>query len=170
MAENEPRISIIAALSSRTRAIGAQGELLWPLPKDLKRFKELTAGHPVIMGRKTFESILRILGKPLPNRSNIVVTRRSDYSPPGIDTAGSLEIGLEKARARDQEEIFIIGGQQIYEQSLALADRLYLTLVESDRNGDTWFPPYEDIFSHEVTRETQNENGLSYTWVTLERK
>lgn len=168
--DNASRVSIIAALSKNTRAIGHQNQLLWHISDDLKRFKELTRGHPVVMGRRTFESILSILGKPLPGRSNIVITSRPEYESRGAEVVASIEDALERARALNNEELFIIGGQQIYEQSLPYTHRLYLTLVDSDKEGDTWFPPYEDTFTQELHREAhRTEDGISYEWLTLER-
>ncbi|MEX0672971.1 MAG: dihydrofolate reductase [Candidatus Paceibacterota bacterium] len=168
--KKHPRISAIAAVGERTRVIGKDNQLLWHIPEDLKRFKEITRGHPVIMGRKTFESILSILGKPLPGRTNIVVTRRNDYDTQGAQIADSIEGALEQASVLDSDEIFVIGGQQIYEQALPFINRLYLTLVDSSKEGDTWFPKYEQEFSREAHREEHStEDGLRYAWVTLDR-
>jgi len=165
-----PRISTVAALGVHTRTIGNNNKLLWNIPADLKRFKRITGGSPVIMGRKTFESILSILGNPLPGRTNIIVTRQPDYDARGADTVDSVEQAIEKARGRNPGEIFIIGGQQIYEQALPYIDRLYLTLVDSKKEGDTWFPPYEREFTKVLEREEhKTTDGLTYTWVTLER-
>lgn len=166
---NNPRISAVVALGKETRTIGNNNKLLWYIPKDLKRFKEITLGHPVVMGRKTFESILEILGKPLPGRDNIVITRQSDYSHEGVMVVKSLEEGIEKAKELDPKEIFIGGGQQIYEQALFLIDRLYLTLIESDKKGDTFFPEYKDKFTKEIFREEHLDNNPPFTWITLER-
>ena len=128
-------ISIIVAIA-RNGVIGNGNALIWRIAEDLRRFKALTTGHPVIMGRKTYESI----GRPLPNRTNVVVTRRKDYRPEGCLVAGSLEqaVGLFDP----SEEIFIIGGAQIYAQAMPMADRLYLTEIDSDYEGDTRFPPF----------------------------
>ena len=149
--------------------IGRQDKLMWPIPEDLKRFKRLTMGHPVIMGRKTFESILQSLGKPLPGRTNIVVTRDQSYTPEGAVVVHSLEEALQKAGGVDQKEIFIGGGAQIYEQALPLADRLYLTLIDDEKPGDAYFPPYEHLFTKKLAEEIGEHNGLKYTWVDLER-
>lgn len=166
-------ISIIAALGSgRTRVVGKDGELLWHIPDDLKRFKKLTLAHPVIMGRKTFESILRYLAGPLPGRANIVLTRnphndlRSRY---GVEVECSLQNAIEKARLLDTEEIFIGGGAQVYAEALPLADRLYLTLIDDEKEGDSFFPPYEHLFKTVVAYESRERNGLHYRWVTLDR-
>ncbi len=129
-------ISIIVAIA-RNGVIGNGNALIWRIAEDLRRFKALTTGHPVIMGRKTYESI----GCPLPNRTNVVVTRRKDYRPEGCLVAGSLEqaVGLFDP----SEEIFIIGGAQIYAQAMPMADRLYLTEIDSDYEGDTRFPEWK---------------------------
>jgi dihydrofolate reductase len=166
---NEPRISAVVAVSKQTRAIGNNNKLLWNIPEDLKRFKKITIGHPVIMGRKTFESILAILGKPLPGRKNIVITRQKDYDGRGADIVESLEAGLAVAKQTDTQEIFIGGGQQIYEQALPNIDRLYLTLIDSEVVGDTFFPEYIKLFTKEIEREEREYNGLHYTWITLEK-
>lgn len=138
-------VVIVVALSRKKRTIGYKNKLLWHIPADLKRFKELTLGHPVIMGRKTFESILAMLGKPLPGRTNIVVTRNIDYSYPGIKVATSLEAAFARALEENPTEIHIGGGAEIYKEALPYTDELHLTLVESDTYGDTYFPEYEEI-------------------------
>ncbi|HEY4493298.1 MAG TPA: dihydrofolate reductase [Candidatus Paceibacterota bacterium] len=142
----KPRISIIAALSSKTRAIGKAGSLIWHIPGDLPRFKSLTMGHPIIMGRKTFESI----GRVLPGRTNIVLTQSAKFKTQssnfGYLVAESLEQALEIARAENSDEIFIIGGGEIYKQALPYTDRLYLTIVDSNAEGDVYFPEYENEF------------------------
>jgi len=170
--ESKPRISSVVAIGNghlHNRVIGDGNGLLWHIPDDLKRFKQLTMGHPVIMGRKTFESILAILGKALPGRTNIVITRDSNWTHPDVIVAHSLEEALEKARALDSEEIFIGGGGQIYEQALPYIDRLYLTLIDDDKEGDSYFPPYERLFTRKLSEEEREWNGLRYQWVTLER-
>jgi dihydrofolate reductase len=165
-----PRVSAIAALGKKTRTIGERNNVPWDIPDDLKRFKRITRGHLVITGRKTFESILSILGKPLPGRTNIVITRQTDYGADGAVVAPNVNNAIERAEELDEEEIFIIGGQQIYAQALPFIDRLYLTLVNSDKEGDTRFPAYENEFTRELEREEhETDDDLSYTWVTLER-
>lgn len=156
-------ISIIAALG-KNREIGKEGKLLWNIPEDLKRFKQLTMGHAIIMGRKTFESI----GKPLPERTNIVLSRRN-LDIPEVLKASSIEETLAKAREIDREEIFIIGGAEIYAQTLPLADRLYLTLIEDQKEADAFFPVYEHLFTKKISEESRKWNGLKYAWVTLEK-
>ena len=163
------RIALIAALGARTRAIGKQGELLWRLPEDLKRFKALTSGHPVIMGRKTWESLPE-RARPLPGRTNIVVTRQPEYEAPGAVVTDSLEAALAAAaRADGADEVFVIGGGELYAAALPRASRLYLTLVDSDAEGDAFFPAYDKDFTKECAREARAHEGLQYEWVTLER-
>ena len=152
------------------RVLGKDNQLLWHIPDDLKRFKALTLGHPVIMGRKTFESIVSVLGKPLPGRTNIVITRDADWKFEGVVVCHSLEEALAKAAELDQEEIFIGGGAQIYEQALPHVDRLYLTLIDDEKDGDTFFPEYEKEFTEMLHHEHRDHEGLNYRWVDLERE
>ncbi len=128
------KLSIIVA-ASENGAIGKDNQLLWRLPDDLKRFKQLTLGHPMIMGRKTFESI----GKPLPGRTSIVITRNADFAFEGVVTVHSLEEALKKAEEIDGEEACIVGGGEIYRQSQAIATHIYLTKVHAEISGDTFF-------------------------------
>nr|AIA15756.1 Dihydrofolate reductase [uncultured bacterium] len=158
-----PRISAIAAIVNN-RGLGKDNELLVRIPEDLARFKKLTSGHTVIMGRKTYESI----GKPLPNRSNIVVTRDAKYEAEGCQVVFSVEEALDLARQLEPEEIFVIGGGKIYAEMLPYTERLYLTQVEKDAEADTFFPEYAE-FSKELEREEKEHEGMKYTWVTLER-
>jgi dihydrofolate reductase len=165
-----PRIAIVVAMSRTTRAIGNQGKLLWHIPEDLARFKQLTMGHPVIMGRKTFESILSYIGKPLPQRTNIVVSRDTTYSYPGVMVLNNLEEAIENARVIDLEEIHIGGGAQIYADALPFVDRLYLTLIDDEPVADTFFPQYEHLFTKVIAQEKhETKEGLVYEWITLER-
>ena len=161
------KVCITVALSRKRRAIGNADKLLWHIPDDLKRFKQLTLGHPVIMGRKTFDSIMTYLGKPLPERTNIVVTR-SDLQMEGIIVCNSLEEALEKAHAIESNEIHIGGGSEIYTQTLPYTDRLYLTLVDDEPEADTFFPEYNE-FTKVISSEKRDYSGLSYEWLTLER-
>lgn len=163
-------ISAVVAIG-RNRVIGNENKLLWPIPDDLKRFKQLTMGHPVIMGRKTFESIMASLGKPLPGRTNIVVTRDTDYKvPEGVELAHTFPEALSIAKASPgAEEIIIGGGGQIYELALPFTTRIYLTLIDDEQPGDSYFPAYEDQFTRETFREDREHNGLKYSWVTLDR-
>lgn len=158
-------LSIIAALS-RNRVIGKDNQLPWRLPADLKHFKSVTLGKPVIMGRKTFESI----GKPLPGRDNIVVTRDPKFHADGISVAHSLDDAL--AQAHDVPEIMLIGGAQLYAESLARAQRLYLTLIHADVDGDAHFPDYDPADWRETAREdhaADENNHYSYSFQILER-
>ncbi len=152
----KPRVSIIAAIG-RNREIGKGNQLLWHISDDLKRFKQITLGHPVLMGRKTFESILSVLGKPLPGRQNVVITRDPSWKYEGVIVARSIEEALERAGALDQDEIFIGGGGEIWKQSLPYVDKLYLTLIEDEREGDVFFPEYE----HTFTKKTFEEKRVS---------
>jgi len=134
-----PRLVIVAALA-RNRAIGRDNALLWRLPGDLKRFKQLTLGTPIVMGRKTFDSI----GRPLPGRRNIVITRQPDWQADGVEVARSLDEAIERANTPAVPVIHIIGGAQIYEQALAIADEMALTRVDADFEADAWFPAWSD--------------------------
>ncbi len=160
-----PRISVIAALA-RNRVIGIENRLPWKLPEDLAHFKALTLGHPIIMGRKTFES----LGRPLPGRTNIVITRNPDYAPTGCLTAASIADAV--ALCGDVPEVFFIGGAELYRQVLPLADRLYLTEVRIEAEGDAWFPEVERSDFREVSRvANRGEKGdrLEFDFVVYER-
>ncbi len=162
-------IAIIVALGTTTHAIGKNNGLLWHIPDDLKRFKALTLGHPVIMGRKTWESLPPKF-RPLPERTNIVVTRQAGYAADGAVVADSLERArTASARATGADEIFVIGGGELYKEALPFAKRLYLTLVEDNKDGDVFFPPYETEFTKIVSEESREWGGLKYRWVTLER-
>lgn len=162
-------LSLIAAVGTN-RAIGKDNQLLWHLPSDLPRFKKHTIGHPVIMGRKTWESIPEKF-RPLLGRTNIVITRDASYEvPPGVVLAQSFPEARSLARdAEGADEVFVIGGQQVYECALPFADRLYLTVVEDTPEADVFFPEYESQFGTELSREDREENGIRYSWVTLER-
>lgn len=162
----KPKITIIVAKAANN-IIGNDNQLIWHLPNDLKRFKALTTGHPILMGRKTFESI----GRPLPNRTNIVITRNSEWKQEGILTADSLEKAIEIAKEYDSE-IFIIGGGNIYEQSLEFADVLEVTEVHQDFEGDTKFPEIDETIWKESFRENHpidEKHLIDYSFVTYER-
>lgn len=164
----EEKISVIAAIG-RDRAIGKDNALLWRIPDDLKRFKQLTDGHPVIMGRKTWESLPEKF-RPLPGRANIVITRDSAYDAPGAVLAQSFPEALSLARdAEGSEEIFAIGGQWVYECALPFASRLYLTVIDDQKEGDAFFPRYEEEFTKEVARDEREYEGLHYALLDLER-
>ncbi len=148
------------AVIGKHRELGKDNHLLWDIPSDLKRFREITEGHPVIMGRKTFESI----GHPLPNRKNIVLTHRQNI--PGVIVVSSLDEAIREAGGG---EVFIIGGSTIYAAALPRADRLYLTLVDRGApDADAFFPDYSE-FRRVISREPHEENGIKFTYVTLER-
>ena len=131
-------ISLLVAMDER-RGIGKDGKLPWHLSSDLKRFRELTMGHHIIVGRKTFESI----GKPLPGRRTIVVTRNADLRPEGCQVAASVEAAIETARINAENEAFVIGGADVYAQALEIADRVYLTEVHAEVDADTFFPEFD---------------------------
>ena len=179
-------ISIFVAIDDK-RGIGKDNDLLFKIPEDFRRMKELTTGHPIIMGRRTFESI----GRVLPNRTNIVITRDSSFKFEGIVVVHSLEEGLEKARnvilseAKDlnkeidssakpqndiSAEIFIFGGGQIFKEAIekGLVDRLYLTVVEGDYSADVFFPDYS-MFTKVVSEEAREADGYKYKFLVLER-
>jgi dihydrofolate reductase len=165
----KPLISMIAAIGAQNRELGKDGDLLWHIPEDLKRFKELTSGHPVVMGRKTWESLPEKV-RPLPNRTNIIVTRQSGYQAPGATVTDSLEAALVAVTsAEGSDEIFVIGGGELYAAALPHADRLYLTLINDIKDADAFFPPYESEFTKIISDESHESNGLNYRWVTLER-
>jgi dihydrofolate reductase len=157
-------ISIVVAIAENN-AIGKNNQLLWHLPADLKHFKQITTGHTVIMGRKTYDSV----GKPLPNRRNIIITRQ-DITIEGCEVAKSIEDAL--ALCAGEEEVFIIGGAEIYKQSIHLADRIYLTIVHQKFDGDSYFPEINYGQWVETTREDHQpdeKNKLPYSFITLER-
>jgi dihydrofolate reductase len=167
----DPKIVIVVALG-KNRELGRDEKLLWHIPDDLKRFKALTLGHPIIMGRKTFESIVQQLGKPLPGRTNIVVTRDPGYTRGceerglnEVKVAHSFEEALAMAKALNPKEIHIGGGAQLYTQALPYVDRIHLTLIDDEAEADTFFPEYESQFPTETLREEHDYNGLKYTWV-----
>jgi len=157
-----PLVSLVAALA-RNRVIGAGNRMPWHLPEDLRRFKRLTMGAPVIMGRKTHESILEQTGRPLPGRRNIVVTRQPGARWDGCEVAGSLDAALAAAHAAP--EVFVIGGAELYRLALPRADRLYLTLLDAEYPGDTLFPEFDAA----DWRETAREPGAGFAFVTYER-
>ena len=164
----KPRLSIVVALG-KSRIIGKDNALLWHIPDDLKRFKALTFGHPVIMGRKTWESLPERF-RPLPGRTNIVVTRQGDYDAAGAVAVHSLdEARAAAARAEGAADVFIIGGAQLYSEALPFADRLYLTLIDDTKEGDAYFPEYENEFTKKASEESYEWQGLRYRWLDLER-
>ncbi len=156
------KISLIAAIG-QNRELGKDNKLLWHIPADLGRFKKITLGHPVIMGRKTFESI----GSPLPNRLNIVVTRNPNFSAPNqVVVCYSLKQALQKAAETKTDEVFIIGGASIYQQAIKKADKLYLTVVEGNFTADTFFPDYSD-FKKVIFRQKHRQKNYTFTFWEL---
>ncbi len=157
-------ISFIVAMSEN-RVIGVGNRLPWHIPEDLKRFKRITSGHPVIMGRKTFDSI----GKPLPGRANIVITRNKDWAVPGVLIVNSLDDAITLAEKQTgSNEIFILGGGQIFQEALPRADRIYLTIVHTEIQGDTYFPEF-DAKNYKATLEEKHSGSPSFTFRDLER-
>ena len=147
------KIALIVAMSENG-TIGAKGKIPWHLSEDLRRFKQLTMGHPVLMGRKTYESI----GKPLPGRTNIVLTRGAKFiTPAGVLAFASLETALDHCRHQHEASVFIIGGAEVYRQALPLAGKLFITEVHLHVNGDTTFPEYDHKEWAEVAREDHPE-------------
>lgn len=163
---SKPKISIIVAVS-KNRAIGKANRLLFDIPDDLKRFKRITRGHAIIMGQRTFESI----GKPLPERANIIITDNMNYKASGVIITHSIDEAVAEAGVRENSEVFICGGGMIYRQFLPIADKLYLTIVDSEAEGDTFFPDWSNDFTKEVSREehTDEKTGVKYSWITFER-
>ena len=159
------RVSIVAALA-RNRAIGRKNSMPWRLPEDLRRFKRLTLGHTVIMGRKTFESI----GSALPGRSNVVITRTRDWAPSGCVVVHTLEAAL--TAGGESREAFVIGGAQIYALAMPYAQHLYMTEIERDFEGDAFFPEFDRSRWREVSREHRLSGGadsFDYAFVEYER-
>ena len=149
--------------------IGRGNDLIWKIPNDQLRFKTLTLGHPVVMGRKTWESIPEKF-RPLPGRANFVITRDGSYQAPGAVVATSLEDALKQAReAPGSEKIFIVGGGEIYKAALPLADRLYLTVIDKEVEGDTFFPEYKHLFTKKISEEHHEFEGLEYSYLILEK-
>jgi len=157
-------IILIAAVGENGE-MGHNNQLLWHLPGDLPRFKKLTMGSPIIMGRKTFESI----GKALPGRLNIVLTENSDWQQDGVSTAGSIEAALELAKASNAEKIFVIGGGQIYKLFLAYATSLEMTEVADAPVADTFFPNFSSAEFKATKRQSNNENKPTFDYVTYHR-
>lgn len=159
-------ITLIAAIGKH-RELGKGGDLLWRISDDLKRFKELTTGSPIIMGRKTYESI----GKPLPNRTNIIVTRDQEYQTEGCVVVNSVTAAIEAAQNTQAEKIFVIGGSEIYAAALPYADTLNLTLIDAeDPDADVFFPEFENEFKETSRGELREHESVQYQWVTFKRK
>ncbi|MCU7619239.1 dihydrofolate reductase [Chryseobacterium sp. PBS4-4] len=158
--------TIVVAMGEKNE-IGADNQLLWHLPKDLKHFKDITSGHPIIMGRKTYESI----GKALPNRTNIVISRKKNWFEEGILIVGSIKEAVKFAKKID-ENIFIIGGGNVYEQTMEIADRLEVTLVKAELKADTFFPKIDSKIwrlSEEVFHEKDEKNQYDFSFQSYEK-
>jgi dihydrofolate reductase len=164
---SDPRVhtlSVIVAMA-RNRVIGINNSLPWRLPEDLKHFKTLTMGHHIVMGRKTYESI----GRPLPGRTTVIVTRDADYRVQGCLTANSIEAAI--AACGEDPEIFFVGGAELYAQVLPRADRLYITEIQADYEGDARFPAFDKSEWRESERNRQvNADGLGYDFVVYRRR
>lgn len=167
------RISAIAAITDE-RGLGKDNHLLVHIPGELPRFKQITMGHPIIMGRKTFESI----GRVLPNRANIIISRKNIYNSLKADESNSVIVcqnleqaigeAIQAAKQTEVNEIFIIGGGQIFAEALPQIDRLYLTVIHKNFPADVFFPDYSD-FTKVIEKEENTSEGFSYTFLTLER-
>ena len=162
------KVSLICALA-KDRAIGYKNQLLWQIPADLAHFKKITTSHPVIMGQKTFESI----GRPLPNRTNIIVSKDESLNIDGCIIAHSIDEALDLGAKKDENkisdeinEIFIIGGGSVYAQTIDIADKLYLTLVEGKYKADTYFPEYQN-FKKIIKKEKGESSGYKYQFLEL---
>ena len=161
------RLSILVAMA-KTRVIGRDNRLPWHLPADLKHFKFLTMGQTIVMGRKTYESI----GKPLPGRANVVITRQTDYEIPGAVVVNSLEDALlvcEETSTIDTEN-FIIGGEKLYQQTIKICQRMYITEIQSNFDGDVFFPQFDPGDWEEMQRDKHVDGNLEYHFVVLDRK
>jgi len=159
-------ITIIAAIG-KNRALGKDNDLIWHLPNDLKRFKQVTSGHDVIMGRKTFES----LGKPLPNRTNIIITRNGNFHAKGCIVVNSLEAAIKAAKADPNP--YILGGAEIYDQAIKIADILDLTLVDAILDADAFFPKIDKDIWKETARQdfyADEKHQYNYSFVTYKKK
>lgn len=164
---DRPELVLIAAVA-RNGVIGIENRLPWRLPEDLRHFKATTLGHPVLMGRKTWES----LGRPLPGRLNIVITRNPGYAAAGALVVNSLEAALAAASAAapGEREVYLIGGAELYGQALAQADRLVLTEIDADFAGDAYFPVFDRGLWREAERHAAvSADGLPYAFVTYQR-
>ena len=160
----KPRLSIIAAMA-KNRVIGIANTLPWRLSEDLKHFKALTLGHHILMGRKTWESLP---GK-LPGRTSVVITRSRDLQAPGCIVTNSIEDAI--AACGDDDEIFFIGGAELYRQALNVADRIYLTEIQAEFKGDAWFPEFDSNLWQETGRKPcKSESGLECDFVVYDRK
>jgi len=164
-------VHLVAAMT-KDRVIGHQGAMPWHLPRDLGHFKKVTMGHPVLMGRKTFDSIMQSLGKPLPGRKNIVISRGQPQVPAGVLVYSDMEEAIAKLVDEKESVVDVIGGGQIYEMAMPFADRLYLTLIDANIDGDTWFPKVDLKKWQVVDTETcpaDEKNAHDMSFVTFDR-
>jgi len=159
----KPIVSLIAAIG-KGRELGNKNQLIWKIPEDQKFFRETTERHPIIMGQKTFESI----GRVLPNRLNLILTKDEKYSVQGAYISHSIDEALEKASRQDVDEVFIIGGGQIYSQTIERADRLYLTIIDKNSEADTYFPDYSSFREAKEFKRGEFE-GIPFRIVLFER-
>ena len=157
------KISLIAAIGSH-RELGKDNKLLWSIPEDMHHFKQITWGHPVVMGRKTFESI----GKPLDGRLNIILTKEKDFHPEGCFIAHSIPEAVSLAESRNAEEVFFIGGGDVYHQTIKMADKLYLTVVEGKYDADTYFPDYSEFKKVHFQKKVEYKD-YKYTFLELSK-
>lgn len=160
------RVSIIVAIDEK-RGIGKNNDLLFKIPEDFKRLKTITNGHPIIMGKKTFDSI----GRVLPQRTNIIVTRNPQVEIEGAIVAHSLEEAIEQAQRHEgSDEVFVFGGGQLFKEAIekGYVDRLYLTIVQGDYGADTFFPDYA-MFTKVIEKKERQADGFDYTFLTLEK-
>ncbi len=160
---NNPKFSIICAIA-QNRAIGKNNQLLWHIPEDFKHFKQITTGHVIVMGQKTFESI----GKPLPNRTTIVLSNDPECNIEGVVMARTFDEVFAKARELEKDEVFICGGGSVYAQTIGMADKLYLTVVKKDFEADTFFPEYSQ-FTKIISERESSDDNFKYTFLELEK-
>lgn len=160
---NKPKISIICAIAEN-RAIGKNNQLLWHIPEDFKFFKEKTTGHVIVMGQKTYESI----GKPLPNRTTIVLSNDPAFKAEGVIIVRTFDEVFQKAREIEKEELFICGGGSVYAQTIGVADKLYLTVIQGDFEADVFFPKYDE-FTKIVSERKSGDENFKYTFLELEK-
>ncbi|HVE72699.1 MAG TPA: dihydrofolate reductase [Thermoanaerobaculia bacterium] len=162
------KLSLLAALSTNN-VIGRDNQVPWRLSTDLKRLKAMTMGHHVILGRKTYESV----GRPLPGRTNVVITRQESYAPEGVTVVHSLEEAVRVAERNGDDEAFLLGGAEIYAQAMHRADRMYLTRVHAEVDGDTWFPEFDDVSEWQLTDsehfDADEKNEYPFSFLTYER-
>lgn len=164
--DNQIHLSMIAAIG-KNRELGRDNKLIFDLKKDMAHFREITSGHTVIMGRKTFESI----GRALPNRTNIVISRDKEFkSHHDIKIVSTAEEALEEAKKYEEKEVFVIGGAQIYELFMPYADKLYLTIVDKEvKDADAFFPDYDKNFKRIISSRGDSEKGINFTFLELEK-